>query len=125
MSEQRRSFQRIPFDAETHVSQGDKQWPVELLDISLNGILFKQPSDWRINPGQPLTIRISLADNSSIIMETRLVHSTTSQVGCHCIHIDLDSITLLKRLVELNVGSDDFLERELSALLEEHQHAED
>ncbi len=121
MSEQRRSFQRIQFDADTQVSQGDKKWSVELIDVSLNGILFKQPKDWLIHPGHPLNIRISLADDSHIKMETQLIHSTQSQVGCHCLHIDLDSITLLKRLIELNLGSDEFIEREFSALLSEHE----
>ena len=125
MSEQRRSFQRIPFDADTRVGQGEKSWAVELIDVSLNGILFKQPDDWHIHPGQPLNIRISLADYSHIDMETQLVHSTKNQVGCQCLHIDLDSITLLKRLIELNLGSDEFVERELSALLADHEQEAD
>ncbi len=121
MNEQRRSFQRIPFDADTRVSQGDKSWSVELIDVSLNGILFKQPEDWNIHPGHALNIRIVLADYSHIDMESQLVHSTKKQVGCQCLHIDLDSITLLKRLIELNLGSDEFVERELSALLADHE----
>lgn len=121
MKEQRRSFQRIPFDADTSVSQGERSWKVELIDVSLNGILFKQPSEWSIHPGQPLTIRMRLNDNSHIDMESLLAHNTKSQVGCHCLHIDLDSITLLKRLIELNLGSDEFVERELSALLSDHE----
>ncbi len=121
MKEQRRSFQRIPFDADTSVSQGERSWKVELIDVSLNGILFKQPSEWSIHPGQPLSIRMRLNDNSHIDMETQLVHNTKTEVGCHCLHIDLDSITQLKRLIELNLGSDEFVERELSALLSDHE----
>ena len=121
MSEQRRSFQRIPFDTDTRVSQGDKSWSVELIDVSLNGILFKQPEDWNIHPGHSLNIRITLADYSHIDMESQLVHSTKQQVGCQCLHIDLDSITMLKRLIELNLGSDEFVERELSALMADHE----
>ncbi|MEY8204844.1 MAG: PilZ domain-containing protein [Bermanella sp.] len=119
MSEQRRSFQRIPFDADTRVGQGDKSWQVSLIDVSLNGILFKQPANWHIHPGLPLSICINLADNTRIHMEIQLIHSTKNQVGCQCLHIDLDSITLLKRLIELNLGSDEFVGRELSALLAE------
>ena len=122
MSEQRRSFNRIPFDADTTVSQGDSSWPVDLIDISLNGILFKQPSDQTIQKSQPVDICITLGDNSQINMNTQLIYSKGDHVGCKCVHIDLDSITQLKRLIELNLGSDEFLERELSALLEEHGH---
>jgi hypothetical protein len=121
MNEQHRNFQRVPFDAETRVSQGDKSWAVELIDVSLNGILFKQPSDWSIHPGQPLNIHMHLGDNSHIDMKAQLAHNTKTEVGCQCLHIDLDSITLLKRLIELNLGSDEFLERELSALMSSHE----
>ncbi|WP_396588376.1 PilZ domain-containing protein [Bermanella sp. R86510] len=116
MSEHRQ-FTRIEFDADTRVSQGDQIWPVELIDISLNGVLFKQPDDWLINPKKPLFINIHLADHSVIKMEGQLVHISDTEVGCQCKHIDLDSITLLKRLIALNVGSEDLLERELSALI--------
>lgn len=116
MSEHR-SFTRIPFDADTTVSQEEGQWPVELMDISLNGVLFKQPDDWKIHPGNPLFICITIADRTKIKMEASLVHITQEEAGCKCLHIDLDSITLLKRLIELNVGDDAFLERELSALI--------
>jgi len=120
MSEQRRSFVRVPFDADAQVSQHDAIWPVDLLDISLNGVLFKQPDDWKIHPGKPLFITIHLADKNRIRMEGRLVHITEKEAGCQCIHIDLDSITHLKRLIELNVGNDEFLERELGALIQDH-----
>lgn len=119
MSEHR-SFTRIPFDADTTVSQDGNQWPVELLDISLNGVLFKQPENWKIHPAKPLVISIYIADRTQIKMEANLVHITSEEAGCKCLNIDLDSITLLKRLVELNVGDDAFLERELSALISQH-----
>lgn len=122
MSEHRH-FTRISFDAQTTVSQGNHSWPVDLIDISLNGVLFKQPDVWSIHPGNPLMINIRLADHTHIKMECNLVHTTPIYVGCQCSFIDVDSITLLKRLVELNVGSDEFIERELAALINEQADA--
>lgn len=119
-NKQHRHFARIPFDADTYVQQGEQAWPVHLLDISLNGILFRQPDDWLIHPGKPLHVVIKLADRTRIKMDVELAHITTTEAGCYCRNIDLDSITLLKRLVELNVGSDLFLERELNALIDAH-----
>jgi len=119
MSEHR-SFTRISFDAATTVEQDGQQWPVELLDISLNGVLFKQPDDWKIHPAKPLFIKVTITDETQIKMEVSLVHITTEEAGCRCLNIDLDSITLLKRLIELNVADDAFLERELSALINQH-----
>lgn len=119
-NKQHRHFARIPFDADTRIMQGGNAWSVELLDISLNGILFKQPDDWSIHPGRPLQVVINLVGRIRIMMEVELVHITNIEAGCHCLHIDLDSITNLKRLVELNIGSDSFLERELQSLIEDH-----
>ena len=123
-NKQHRHFARIPFDADTRVAQGGQAWKVELLDISLNGILCKQPDDWQIHPGRPLQVVINLVGRVRIMMEVELVHITKTEAGCHCLHVDIDSITNLKRLVALNVGSDTFLERELQALVDDHvQHA--
>jgi hypothetical protein len=120
MSEHRH-FTRIPFDANIQVSQDNDTWNAELIDISLSGVLFKQPENWKINPGKPVFIDITILDKTNIKMEATLVHITTQEAGCKCIHIDLDSITLLRRLVELNLGDDTFLERELSALIQQRE----
>ncbi len=120
MNEQRRHFSRVPFDAQTHVEQGGNRWAVELIDISLNGLLFKQPEDWSINPGQPLKVNIELSGDVHICMDVNLVHTTAQSAGCRCAHIDLDSITQLKRLMELNIGAD-MHNRELTALIEAHE----
>jgi hypothetical protein len=37
-----------------------------------------------------------------------------------CLGIDIDSLANLRRLVEFNLGSDDFLGRELHELLKSH-----
>ncbi len=62
MSEHR-NFTRIPFDADTKVQQDNDEWSVDLIDISLNGVLFKQPQDWKIHPGKPVFIIISIAES--------------------------------------------------------------
>lgn len=119
MPEQRRNFTRISFDADTFVSQDSHHYPVELLDISLNGVLFRQPLEWQINPRKPVLISIELSSDCVIRMEARIVHLTEDTAGCQCLHIDLDSISQLKRLVELNVGTDILLDRELIALVQQ------
>jgi hypothetical protein len=49
-------------------------------------------------------------------MDVSVAHVEDQHIGFRCEHIDLDSITHLRRLVELNVGDTDILYRELSAL---------
>lgn len=49
-------------------------------------------------------------------MDGTVVHCEDGHLGFRCDHIDLDSISHLKRLVELNLSDEALLERELSEL---------
>ena len=52
-------------------------------------------------------------------MEVVLTRTLQDHLGFVCRHIDLDSISHLRRLVELNLGDESLLERELAALGQE------
>ena len=62
------------------------------------------------------TLRLNLTDEISIVMDVSVVHVDGNQAGFKCRHIDIDSISRLRRLVELNLGDSNLLERELAAL---------
>lgn len=113
---ERRQFSRITFDAQTLLSQGAKQWTVTLIDLSLQGALIETPADWDVDTQLPFAITIKLDDDKAITMSLLWRHSEKGQTGFECKHIDIDSITYLRRLVELNVGDAKLLERELAAL---------
>jgi hypothetical protein len=53
------------------------------------------------------------------LMWATVSHVDGRHIGLRCSSIDLDSITHLRRLVELNAGDPALLERELTALLTE------
>ncbi|MAK87806.1 MAG: PilZ domain-containing protein [Pseudomonas sp.] len=112
----RRRFQRIEFDAATELVQGDRRWPVELHDLSLKGLLVRRPEGWDADAEQPFEARVRLADDAEVRMEVAMTHEEGDLIGFVCQHIDLDSIAHLRRLVELNLGDDALLERELAAL---------
>ncbi|AXA57299.1 PilZ domain-containing protein [Pseudomonas thivervalensis] len=118
MSERRR-FERIEFHARTELSQGPYSWLVELLDVSLKGLLIEKPEPWLGNPEEPFiaVIHLSNEEEESVRMEVRLRHDDHGHLGFVCEHIDLDSIEHLRRLVELNLGDQDELKRELAALI--------
>jgi len=116
-TEDRRRFKRIAFDALTTLTQGNQQWKVTLLDLSLKGLLVSRPADWAANPTVPFAVAITLGEDAPIAMEAELRHDNNGQLGFQCTHIDLDSISHLRRLVELNLGDEAELERELSALV--------
>jgi hypothetical protein len=113
---ERRRFQRIAFDAATELAQGERHWPVQLHDVSLKGLLVERPRDWNGDPDQPFVATISLDANTRLQMEVVLTRTRDDLLGFVCRHIDLESISHLRRLVELNLGDESLLERELAAL---------
>jgi hypothetical protein len=119
MSEQnddRRQFSRILFDAWVELRQGDKHWNAAVVDLSLRGLLVEEPQDWRVDTHQALSAAIMLGSQVNIQMTVRWRHAENGQIGFECEHIDLDSISNLRRLVELNLGDSALLERQLGAL---------
>jgi hypothetical protein len=118
-SSERRRFHRIAFDATTRLIQGERSWPVRLLDLSLKGLLVERPERWDADLAQPFEARVQLADDAELRMEVEVAHQAGDQLGLYCHHIDVESISHLRRLVELNLGDEALLERELAALLPE------
>lgn len=53
-------------------------------------------------------------------MDTQLVDNCEDYLRMNIHHIDIDSASHLKRLVELNVGTDELLHRELEHLTDLH-----
>lgn len=112
----RRRFQRFEFDAETELTQGQRCWPVQLHDLSLKGLLVHRPAEWDADPAQPFEARIRLSGDAEVRMDVEMTHGEGELVGLVCRNIDVDSISHLRRLVELNLGDEALLERELAAL---------
>lgn len=115
---EKRRFQRILFDAPCDIHCGDEVWRSEVLDISLRGILVRRPESWSARLRQPFEIVVHLdGEASGIVMAVALRHTEGDQLGFKCQYIDLESASHLKRLVELNLGDQTLLERELSHMM--------
>lgn len=118
MSDDRRRFSRIPFDAPVSLHQDHWHAQVQLLDISLRGLLVMQPDNWsEADSSQPLQAIITLSGLEQIHMEAHPAFTREGLIGLECQHIDLDSISHLKRLVMLNLGDEELAERELASLV--------
>lgn len=118
--DKRRRFQRIAFDAPTELRQGERRWPVKLLDLSLKGLLIERPDPWNADLTQDFEAIIHLNDKKTqVLMQVELRHEEPSRLGFICLHIDIDSMTHLHRLVELNVGDSTEMMRELRELIED------
>ena len=117
-SENRRHFTRIPMDNEVTLACGAQQWKSQLLDISLKGALLATPEDFGECPNCSCRLMFLLNETDvTIMMVGNIVHHEGGQLGFRCDSIDLDSITHLKRMVELNIGDENLLERELGELI--------
>ncbi|MEN8178647.1 MAG: PilZ domain-containing protein [Pseudomonadota bacterium] len=116
-SKDRRRFQRVIFDAPVNLSFNNLSYEAHLVDISLKGALVKVPEDLQIKVGAQIELTVDLDDaDTDIHMQVRAAHTAAGQIGFICATIDMESITHLRRLVELNVGDSSLLERELQAL---------
>lgn len=116
-SDERRHFWRAVFHSPVRITTHDSQGYAKLLDISLKGALLDVGTAWQGRQGDECQLRLELAPGSSITMWTTVMHIQGRHVGLRCDNLDLDSITHLRRLVELNSGDPLELERELATLI--------
>lgn len=118
MSPERRHFTRIHFQHQASLTAAVGCRKVDVQDISLKGVLVSAPAGWAIKVGSPCSLELPLDDSVAVKMEGTLVHIENGTFGIRCDRIDLDSISHLRRLIELNLGDEEMLQRELSALIQ-------
>ncbi|WP_296229838.1 PilZ domain-containing protein [Pseudomonas sp. UBA4617] len=116
--DERRRFQRIDFDAPTELRQGDRRWPVKLLDVSLKGLLVRRPEPWDADLTQDFDAIIHLDCDVRVQMQVELRHEEDTRLGFICLYIDVESMSHLHRLVELNLADSTEMMRELRELIE-------
>ena len=112
-----RRFTRVPFPAVVILHADGHQWDCVVIDISLKGALLHCPAAWRAKIGQDVSLDVRVAEGIRIHMRGVVAHIEADHVGVTCQHIDLDSAAHLRRLVELNLGDEAQLHRELQALI--------
>ena len=113
-----RHFSRISFHAAVQLLLGGEVRPAHLLDIALKGALVELLQPVADLLGKTCRLQLDLSGSGElIVMEGVVAHQEGQHVGIECRHIDVDSLTRLRRLVELNLGDETLLERELSQLL--------
>ncbi|MGF1691356.1 PilZ domain-containing protein [Photobacterium kagoshimensis] len=114
---ERRHFKRIMYQAPATLHQADGSWQTDVRDLSLQGILITRPQEWHPSKDDTYTITFCLHEcDIELSMETQLVDNCEDYLRMNIHHIDIDSASHLKRLVELNVGTDELLHRELEHL---------
>lgn len=115
----RRKFWRAAFRSPARLATPKGNLSAKILDISLKGAMVEVPEGQAGEVGEHCRLRIDLSDSAIIIMVATIAHETFNgrYLGLRCETIDLDSMTHLRRLVALNAGDPEILERDLHQLI--------
>lgn len=119
---ERRQFSRVAFNAEAELITTEQQLQAQVLDLSLKGALLRLPDGAKSDCGAPCLLKVSLGGSGAsggtiIAMAGEITHVEGDLVGVLCRSIDIESITHLRRLIEMNLGDAALLERDLKALI--------
>ncbi|WP_096085460.1 PilZ domain-containing protein [Agaribacterium haliotis] len=120
-SSERRRFTRVNFDTAATLAQGESVSHTQLVDISLKGVLLKTPANYELRADQGVDISIFLNKETEIQMKVELVHSSNRYLGFHCVSLDVESASHLRRLIELNIDDAGAADRVLDELLFSHE----
>lgn len=121
-NDDKRGFHRIVYHTNAFAYSGEAFTPCKVLDISLKGCLVELPDAWLAQAQTVDRIEILLEGGVAINMQVSLSHLQNTTAGYCCDHIDLDSVTVLRRMIELNLGDSELLNRDIKALVHQAQH---
>lgn len=115
--DQRRHFSRVPFDIDSTLVDDEVKLDISVIDLSLKGALITKPPEWSQSNCQGLLLKMRLVDSDVIMqMKCDVAHEHGNSIGLKFVEIDVDSISHLRRLMELNVGDSDLINREVNEL---------
>ena len=110
----KRYYKRINFHITVTVNVENVLHKGELYDISLKGALIKLNKALPDTVGKSCSVMMQLP-NSIVILkfESKIVHKKAEYYGFKFEKSDVDSITHLRRLLLLNTGDEEDLDKEI------------
>lgn len=118
---EKRDYHRVPFKCHSKINVVDQSYPCELLDISMRGVLLDVTPPQDIGLGSLCQIDIAFAScDIHLKFDAELVHREENHYGFRIESLDIDSLTHLRRLLELNYGDADEIDQELFHWLHEN-----
>lgn len=118
---ERRHFNRVSFSTEAELRAQNQVWSTDILDLSLKGALLQTPRDFSAENNLTYDLTFKLAGlDTPIAMQGHIRHASDDFLGFECNLIDIDSVTALRRLVELNLSDETLLQLDLEALIKQH-----
>ncbi|MBF0237425.1 MAG: PilZ domain-containing protein [SAR324 cluster bacterium] len=112
-----RQFSRVDFGTKIRIYFKGQHLDAQLLDISLKGALIEIKKRFDIHLRDILNLEFELGGSDvTLEIETELVHLNENLLGLKFKAMDVESLTHLRRLMELNIGDSDQVGRELEFL---------
>lgn len=124
MSE-RRKFSRINFQGLCSLifdkASEHHDFEATLIDISLNGALVSITPLVVDLEEEVVQLHLTLKGSDiELLLKGFVCHQQDKLLGIQYTKLDIDTVTHLKRLIELNLGDQDSMNREFSELIELH-----
>jgi len=114
---EKRLFGRVSFATEAHLDVAGKHLEGQLLDISLHGALVRIEQAPDIPSGSSCHLVVDLSGSDiSLDFNAEAVHFHDDCIGFKFNSSDPESFAHLRRLLELNTGDPDQVEKELHQL---------
>jgi len=118
--EDKRHFSRINFSAPVQLTYENAEYKGELLDISLKGALIRLKTDISMKKGDYCNLRIRLPRSDiDLTFQVVLVYFHKDKYGFKFLSEDIDTITHLRRIIELNIANQEQIIDELVYWLKE------
>ena len=112
-----RRFLRSVFQAPARLNLAGYRREVQLMDVSLKGALVDLGVALPCPVGARGRLHLPLSATAFIAMDIAVSRVQGSQLGLQCLHIDLDSVTHLRQLLERTMQDPALLGRELALLV--------
>lgn len=113
-----RRFRRIPFEADVSLASADQTWSGELLDVAMKGAMVGTDTPLPLTLGAKCILCITLPGTPiALEFQAEMVHCEECHYGFKFISEDLETLTHLRKLIELNTGDAEATRSELSAWL--------
>lgn len=118
---ERRRFPRFPFHSRAVMRLGNYVHAGTLLDISYNGALFECPLPGTVVPGDKcyLTVLNDGGRRRGLDVRGSVVYADSATIGIQFLPLEWNELGGLMRIIELNLGTQELLSRQLGSLLED------
>lgn len=115
---EKRYFKRVKFETDLKIDFAGKTFEGELLDISFKGALLHTEVGIPMKKGEICRLNIHLPSSGiKMNFEAQLIHIDNNHLGFKFSSEDVDTMAHHKRLLELNLGSAEDLDREIASWL--------